>query len=148
MGGRTGLRRAEDAPGPQACDQAGAVAKRDPGGRDPGGLCVVAGPFRDPVSDVRGRRHGGRGPGPTVIHWLFPDPEMPPAGMRRQDARNARGVVSRVALGDATGADRPAPQSDQSACDQAKDVEMEEETSRASPPSTLEENLSRDSGYA
>jgi len=30
---------------------------------------------------------------------------------------------------------------------QAKDVEMEEEASRASAPSPLEENLSRDSGY-
>ena len=41
-----------------------------------------------------------------------------------------------------------APQPDQSAGDQAEDVEMEEETTRASAPSALEENLSRDSGYA
>src|SRR5512142_1765483 len=50
-------------------------------------------------------------------------------------------------LGDARRADRPASQSDQSACDQAKDVEVEEETSRASAPSAVEENLSRDSSY-
>ena len=59
-----------------------------------------------------------------------------------------RGVVSRRALGDARGADRPAPQPDQPAGDQAEDVEMEEETTRASTPSALEENLCRDSGYA
>ena len=67
--------------------------------------------------------------------------------MRQQDGRELRGVVSSVALGDARGADRPAAESGQSTCDQTKDVEMEEEASRASAPSALEENLSRDGGY-
>ena len=58
-----------------------------------------------------------------------------------------RGVVSRRALGDARGADRAAPQPDQPACDQAEDVEMEEETTRASTPSALEENLCGSCGY-
>src|SRR5450759_3253299 len=56
-------------------------------------------------------------------------------------------MVSRLALGDARGADRPVAQSGQSARDQAKDVEMEEETPRASASSAVDENLSRDSGY-
>ena len=64
------------------------------------------------------------------------------------DACDLRGMVSGRALGDAGGANRPAPQPDQPEGDQAEDVEMEEETTRASKPSALEENLSRDSGYA
>ena len=61
-----------------------------------------------------------------------------------------RGVVSRVAVGDATGADRRrgAAQPDQSPGGQAKDVEVEEETTRASPCAATEENLCGDGGYA
>ena len=55
--------------------------------------------------------------------------------------RQSLGVVSRHALGDAKRADRRTPQPDQSTRDQAKDVQMEEETPRASATSALEENL-------
>jgi hypothetical protein len=119
----------EDAPGPAACDQAGPTSERDALWRYSGDLRAIAGPFRDPVADVRGRRDGGHRPGRTVVHGVFSDPEMPAAGMRQHDTHVVRGVVSRRSLGDATGAYRPAPEPDQPACDQAKDVEMEEETS-------------------
>ena len=81
LGGGTGLRRAEDTPGPAAGNQARAGAERDASGGDPGDLCVVAGPFCDPVADVRGRRDGEPRSRPVVVHRVFPDPEMPLAGM-------------------------------------------------------------------
>ena len=55
---------------------------------DPGDLCVVAGPFRGPITDVRGRRDGGAGPGRAVVHGLLSDPEMPAAGMHQPDSRD------------------------------------------------------------
>ena len=128
LGGGTGLRRAEDAPRSAACDQAGAGAERDSGGGDPRDLCAVAGPFRDPLADVRGGGDGGPGPGPSVVHRVFPGAEMPPPGMRRHNARTNRDVVSGVALGDARGTNRTPPQPGQPAGDQTEDVEMEEET--------------------
>src|SRR4051794_33845788 len=138
MGGRTGLRRAEDAPGPAARDQAGAGAERDARGGDPGDLRAVAGPFRDPVADVRGGRDGGPGSGRAVVHGVLSGAEMPAPGMREPDGRDARGVVSGRALGDARGAYRPEEEPHQSTGDQTEDVEMEEETTRASAPSALE----------
>src|SRR5262249_1913801 len=134
--------------GPAARDQAGAVAERDARRGDPGVVRFVAGPFRDPVADVRGRRDGGARPGRAILHGVVPDPEVPAAGMRRQDPSDVRGVGSRRALGDADGAHRPAPEPDQSPGDQAEDVEMEEETTRTSTPPALAENLSRGCGYA
>ena len=62
-----------------------------------------------------------------VVHGLLPDPEVPAAGVREQDARDVRGVVSGRALGDADGAHRSAPQPDQPPSDQAEYVEMEKE---------------------
>ena len=53
----------------------------------------------------------------------------------------------RACSGRCKGSGLPAPQPDQSARDQAKDVQVEEETPRASASSALDENLSRDSGY-
>ena len=90
----------------------------------------------------------GARPGRAVVHGLLSDPEVPAAGVPERDASDVRGMVSGRALGDANGAHRPAPQPDQPSGDQAEDVEMEEETTRASTPSALEENLSRGSGYA
>src|SRR4051794_26520344 len=78
---------------------------------------------------------------------MFPGPEMPLAGMRWRDGRPVRGVVSWLALGDARGADRPATRPNQPTRDQAEDVEMEEETTRASPSSAADENLCRYSSY-
>src|SRR5262245_33130222 len=104
MGGGIGLRRAEDPPGPAAGDQAGAPAERDAGGRDPGDLRAVVGPFRDPVADVRGGRVGGIGPGSAVVPGLLPDPQVPVAGMSRRDPREVRAVVSGIVVGDAAGA--------------------------------------------
>src|SRR5512140_3736205 len=98
MGGRTGLRRAEDAPGPAARDQAGTGAERDACGCDPGDLRAVAGPLRDPVADVRGRRDGGSRSGRAVVHGVLSGAEMRTAGMREQDASDARDVVSWHAL--------------------------------------------------
>src|SRR6185437_14835554 len=51
---RAGFRRAGDAPGSAARDRAGPVAERDARGGGPGDLCPAAGPFRDPLADVRG----------------------------------------------------------------------------------------------
>ena len=73
---------------------------------------------------------------------------VPAAGVREHDSREVRGVVPGGAVGDAGGADRPAAQPDQPPGGQAEGVEMGEETTRASAPPALEENLSRGSGYA
>src|SRR4051794_21092908 len=147
MGGRAHLRRAEDASGSPPGYQAGAVAERDAGGSDPGGLCRIVGPFRDPIADVRGGRDGRPGPGRLVVHRMFPDPEVSAARMPGQDARGTPDVVRGLALGDAGGADGAAAEPGQSTGDQAKDVEMEEETSRTSSASALGENLSGDGSY-
>ena len=63
-----------------------------------------------------------------VLKCRLPECDSKTAGV-------VRVVVSWLALGDATGADRPASQPDQSPRHQAEDVEMEEEASRASTPS-------------
>src|SRR5215204_5156289 len=130
MGAGAGLRRAEDPPGSTAGDQAGAPAERDARGGDPGDLRAVAGAFRDPVADVRGGRDGGARPGSVIVLGVLPGPEMSVAGVPEFDAPKLRGVVSGPALGDATGAHgrRGASEPDQSSGAQAKDVEMEEET--------------------
>ena len=85
--GIAAFRGAEDASGSPPGHQAGAVAERDAGGIDPGGLCRIAGPFRDPVADVRGGRDGRPGPGRLVVHRMFPGPEVSAARMPGQYAQ-------------------------------------------------------------
>src|SRR5205085_394953 len=99
------------------------------------------GPFRGAVAEVRGGGDGGARSGSAVVSRLLPDPEVPVAGVSQRDTVRVRGVVSRLALGAASGADRGTPQPNQPSGDQAKDVEMEEETARASAPPAVEENL-------
>ncbi len=69
-------------------------------------LRVVAGPLRGPGADVRGGIGGRAGHRSVVVHRLFPDPQVPAAGMRQLDARAIRAVVPGAAVGDAAGADR------------------------------------------
>src|SRR4051812_48282202 len=106
MGAGTGLRRAKDPPRSPAGDQADAPAERDTRGCDPGDIRAVAGAFRDPVADVRGRRDSGPGPGSVVVPGLLPDPEVSVTGVPQFDTPKFRGVVSGLALGDAARADR------------------------------------------
>src|ERR1022692_3142741 len=79
---------------------------------------------------------------------MFSDPEVPTPGMRQLDAPVVRGLVSRRALGDATGENRATSQPHQSTGDQAQDVKMEEETSHTSKCSALTEKLCGVCGYA
>ena len=88
--------------------------------------------------------------GSAVVHRVLPDPAS--AACRNATARPRRrsssGMQALLWEMQAERTETAAPQPDQPACDQAEDVEMEEETPRASAPSALEENLSGDSGYA
>src|ERR1022692_4708560 len=79
---------------------------------------------------------------------MFSDPEVPTPGMRQLDAPVVRGLVSRRALGDATGENRATSQPHQSTGDQAQDVKMEEETYHTSKCSELTEKLCGVCGYA
>src|ERR1039458_163834 len=78
---------------------------------------------------------------------MFSDPKVPTPGMRQLDAPVVRGLVSRRALGDATGENRATSQPHQSTGDQAQDVKMEEETSHTSKCSALTEKLCGVCGY-
>ena len=142
-------RRAEDPPRPAAGDQAGAPAERDAGGGDPGDLRAVAGPFRDPGADVRGGGDGGAGPGSVVVPGCFqilkcrlPECDSSTPGDSRSGIGGCCGRCSK------SGPTTRCAEPDQSPGDQAKDVEIEEETTRASTCSAVEENLCGDSGYA
>ena len=55
---------------------------------------------------VRGGIGGRAGHRSVVVHRLFPDPQVPAAGMRQLDARAIRAVVPGAAVGDAAGADQ------------------------------------------
>src|SRR5437870_6751930 len=147
MGNRAGVRRAEDAPGSAAGQQAGAPAERDAGGGDPGDVCVVAGSLRGAGVDGGGGRDGGAGPGSVVLHGLPAYPALPAARERGVGGSDAAAVVRRVAVGDERGTHRATPQSHQPAGGQTQDVQVPQETSRASPRSASDENLCRVSGY-
>src|SRR5262249_12383628 len=92
----------------------------------------------------------GAGPRSAVVRGLPADPAVSLAGVPGSGVDFVRGVVPGPAGGGASGADRRcrAAQPDQPARGQGEDVELQEETPRASPRTTLEEDLCRISSYA
>src|SRR5262249_44687332 len=92
----------------------------------------------------------GAGPRSAVVRGLPADPVVSLAGVPGSGVDFVRGVVPGPAGGGASGADRRcrAAQPDQPARGQGEDVELQEETPRASPRTTFEEDLCRISSYA
>ena len=58
------------------------------------------GHFRDSIADVPGGRDGATGSRSAIVHGVFPDPQVPAAGVRQLTAI-IRELVPSVALGNA-----------------------------------------------
>src|SRR5439155_19847752 len=86
----------------------------------------------------------------AVVRGLPADPALPLAGVPRPGVGVVRGVVRGAAGGGEPGADRwpGAAQPQQPARGQGKDVEVQEEASRASPCTALAEKLCGVDSYA
>src|SRR4029077_3104105 len=82
-----------------------------------------------------------------VVHGLSAHPASTLAGMRQLHADPVGGMVSPALGGDGTGAHRATPQPREPARGQTQNVEVRQKATRASPPTSLNENLCRDSGY-
>src|SRR5262249_47896313 len=120
------------------------------GGGAAGAVCLVAGALRGAVGDGPGGGRGRAGPGSAVVRGLPADPALPTAGVPGPGDGFVRGVGSGALGRGEPRADRRrgAAQPDQPARREGEDVEVQEETSRASAGATLDENICRVSCYA
>ena len=89
---------------PRRATKPAQLRSETPDGGDPGGLCRIAGPFRDPVADVRGSRDGRPGPGRLSFTGCFQVLKCRLPECQAKTPAELRTLVRRLALGDAGGA--------------------------------------------